>query len=203
MLRSAIVLSGGGSRRLGGEKGLHPLAGRPMVSWVVERLLDVADEVIVVVGPGVDPSAYANLGAIVSRDDIEAKTPLAGASTGLSRARGEFSFMTGSDYPLVDRHVVEFLFSEAEGHEAATPIWPNGYLEPLHAVYASKPAAFLARRLLEGSETRLSLILRGLGDVRWIPIDRIREIDPYLQSLLDVDTEEDVDRAEALLGRPA
>lgn len=202
-MRSAVVLSGGGSRRLGGEKGLRQLAGRPMVSWVIERLRATVDEVVVVVGPEVDPSPYVGLGAIVVRDEVEARTPLAGASTGLSRASGEYSFLTGCDYPLVNHRVVELLFGEADGHDAATPIWPNGYVEPLHAVYASKPSAALAERLLTHGETRLSLILRSLEDVSRVPMDSLRRVDPDLLSLLDVDTEEDVNRAEALLARPS
>ena len=48
---AAIVLAAGASRRFGAQKLLAPLAGRPLVRWTVENVLEARpDDVIVVLG---------------------------------------------------------------------------------------------------------------------------------------------------------
>jgi len=46
---STIILAGGKSERLGAEKGLITLKGKPLIQHVLERISGVTDEVIVVV----------------------------------------------------------------------------------------------------------------------------------------------------------
>ena len=38
-MRSAVILAGGNSRRLGAEKSLLEFGGRPLICWTVEKLL--------------------------------------------------------------------------------------------------------------------------------------------------------------------
>jgi molybdopterin-guanine dinucleotide biosynthesis protein A len=45
--KSGIVLAGGSSTRLGTDKGLRRLAGKPLAKHIVDRIRDHVDEVIV------------------------------------------------------------------------------------------------------------------------------------------------------------
>ncbi len=197
-LRAGVVLAGGRSSRMGGDKTLAELRGSPLIAHVVERLRPAVDEVLIVVGSEAQRAAYASFGARVVADLLPRGTPLVGAYTGLGEARGEYAFLTGGDQPLLDRRVVELLFARAEGHDAATPHWPNGWVEPLHAVYRSRPAAEAAQRLIESGENKLGMILRTLPDVVRVPIDDVRAIDPELRTLMDVDTAQDLERVSHL-----
>ena len=197
-MRSGIILAGGRSSRMGGDKGLAELGGKPLVAHVAERLRPVVDEVIIVVGSETQREAYRALGARVVADRPPRGTPLVGAYTGFLEARGEYAFLTGGDQPLLDPRVVELLFTEARGHDAATPTWPNGWIEPLHATYRVKPAGATALRLIESGERKLGMILGALPDVRHVPIDDVRALDPQLRTLMDVDTAEDLDRIHDL-----
>jgi molybdopterin-guanine dinucleotide biosynthesis protein A len=183
---------------MGADKGLIPLGGKPIVAHVAERLSQAVDEVIVVVCTGSQADAYRTLGLRVVTDIYPSDTPLVGAYTGLVTARGDYTFLTAGDQPLLDPRVVDLLFSEAEGHDAATPIWPNGWVEPLHSVYATKPAAELSHSLLEAKEKRLRLLGDGLTDVKRVPIEDIKAIDPELRTLMDVDTAEELEQIRLL-----
>lgn len=196
---TAIVLAGGRSCRIGGDKGLTLLNGRPLVAHVLARLESVVDELIIVVSSDVQVEAYRGFGARVLTDRVRRDTPLVGAYTGLAEAKGEYAFLTGVDQPLLDPRVIRLLFNEAEGHDAATPTWPNGWVEPLHAVYRSEPAATTALSLIECGEKKLSRILSNLSDVRHIPIDEIKALDQELLTLIDVDTSEELARVSRLL----
>ncbi len=178
---------------MGGNKGLVELGGKPIVAHVVERLKPVVDEVVIVVGSESQRAAYQSFGERVVADLIPGSSPLVGAYTGLREARGEYAFLTGGDQPLLDSRVVEFLFTEAEGHSAATPYWPNGWVEPLHSVYHSRHAADIAMTLIESGEKRLRLILDTLSDVVLVPMCEVKTIDPDLRTLMDVDTAQDLE----------
>jgi molybdopterin-guanine dinucleotide biosynthesis protein A len=184
---------------MGVDKSLMPLGGKPIVAHVAERLRLAVDEVIVVVSSESQSEAYRDLGARVVVDIFHSDTPLIGAYTGLTEARGDYAFLVAGDQPLVNQRVVELLFSEAEGHDAATPTWPNGWVEPLHSVYKAKPAAKTALDLERRGEKRLRLLLDTLPDVNHVPIKTVEGVDPDLQTLIDVDTPDDLDKIRSLI----
>jgi len=198
-LRTAIVLAGGRSSRIGVDKGLVILNEKPLVSYVVDRLESVVDEVILVVGSQAQVLAYEGFGPRVVRDKIQGGTPLVGAYTGFIEASGGYAFLTAVDQPLLDPRIVELLFKEAKGHDAATPTWANGWVEPLHAVYKTKPSAAAAKRLIEAGDKKLGLILRTLRDVVHLPIDEVKALDPELRTFMDIDTPEDLEKIRCLL----
>lgn len=47
-MRSAVILAGGSSSRLGEEKALLLFGGEPLICWTAELLCSVADEIVVV-----------------------------------------------------------------------------------------------------------------------------------------------------------
>jgi len=184
---------------MGGDKGLVILNGKPIIAHVLERIRLVVDEVIIVIGSDAQREAYISFGDRVIADRLPCGSPLIGAYTGLSEARGEYTFLTGGDQPLIDPRVVELLFAEVRGHDAATPYWPNGWVEPLHSVYRSRQAANAALTLIESGEKRLRLILDTLPDVVRVPVDKMKSIDPELRSLMDVDTSDELESIRLLI----
>ena len=199
---TAIVLAGGDSTRMKRDKGLLDLAGEPMVCRVVEGVSGVVDEVLVVVGSAEQHRGYSD----VLGDRVEVLTdvygdgsPLVGAITGLRRARGEFAMITACDMPFVSPDVVRWLFAEAEGYDGATFEWPNGWIEPFFSVYRVEPSLRIAGELFEERNMRLRMILRRLPDVSHVPIGSLRERDPDLLTLFDVDTAEAIVEAEKKL----
>ena len=65
---AALILAGGQGRRMGGvDKGMQPLAGRPLVSHVIARLAPQVDAIVVSANRSLD--AYRALGWPVYGDD--------------------------------------------------------------------------------------------------------------------------------------
>jgi molybdopterin-guanine dinucleotide biosynthesis protein A len=184
---------------MGVDKGLIPLGGKPLVAHVTDRLRLAVDETIIVVCSESQKDAYLGLADRVIVDAFRSDTPLIGAYTGLADARGEYSVLVAGDQPLIDPRVVELLFTEAERHDAATPLWPNGWVEPLHSVYRSIPASKTAYTLAKSGQKRLRILLDTLPDVKHVPIDILKKIDPELRTLADIDTPDDLDKIRALI----
>jgi molybdopterin-guanine dinucleotide biosynthesis protein A len=180
------------------DKGLTLLHGEPLILHTKRRVARVVDEVIVVTHTREQQQTYQRVlnDTKIILDIIGEGSPVLGAYTGLSNALGNYTLLTGHDMPHIDPRVVEHLFNLADGHDAATPVWPNGYVEPLHSVYRSSAGAEQARRLLDTGEMRLRMILRGLIDVVALPVEQIRQIDPELLTLHDIDSLEDLEKAE-------
>ena len=201
-MRSAIILAGGRSTRMNGDKGLKELGGEALVNRVIRRVGVLVDEVLLVVGSEEQREAYSK---VVDEDvtllvDLYSDgSPLVGAITGLKHAKGEYAFMAACDMPFISDEVVEILFNEGEGHDGAVYQWPNEWTEPLLAVYRVKPSLEKALELYGSGDLRVRRILQNLPNVKMIPIENLKAIDADLHSLFDVDTEEALREAESIL----
>ena len=201
-MRSAIILAGGRSTRMNGDKGLKELGGEPLVNHVIRRVRGLVDEVLLVVGSEGQREAYSrviddDIGLVV--DLYDSGSPLVGAITGFRRCRGSHALITACDMPFISEEAIRLLFGEVGGANGAVFRWPNGYIEPLIAVYRVEPSLRIAQELYEAGNLRLRLILLDLEEVRMIPIDVLREIDPELLTLYDADTEDALRKAEKIL----
>ena len=79
---AGLILAGGLSRRMGGEKPLKPLAGQPMISRVISRIAPQVERLAI--NANSDPAPYLEYGLPVLPDTIGGHLgPLAGVLTGL------------------------------------------------------------------------------------------------------------------------
>jgi molybdenum cofactor guanylyltransferase len=213
-MRSAVILAGGNSLRLGTEKSLLMFENRPLICWTLERLFQAADEVIIVArderhaerleriisGTKAEAGLQPSPKAVFTWDSIPGFGPVAGLEAGMSRARGRFAFATGCDLPFLKPEVVNRLYElagESEAYEAAVPVHPNGFFEPLHSVYCREKMQFACRRALEKGERRIHVPLQELRANR-VSIDLLRPLDPELFSFFNLNTRADLERARAL-----
>ena len=195
-IRSAVILAGGAGRRIGGDKAAMEFLGRTMIEWVVDRVRDVALDVVVVVRDEPQRRRIQRLvpDARVVCDQVSGYGPVAGLAAGMEAARGDWSLVAGCDLPFISPEVFDTLFRLAEGHDAAVPQREDGVLETLHAVYRSGPMAEACRRAILGGERRIVAPLETLM-VNLVPVDRLRSADPRLLSFFNVNTKEDLREA--------
>jgi len=208
-MRSEVILAGGNGRRLGAEKSLLEFENRPLICWTAQRLSQAADDIVVVARS----KAHAErLEMVISNfapqpeqkvsftwDSVAGFGPVAGLCAGMKRARGHFAFATGCDLPFLNLQVIERLFelADEEDYEAAVPVQPNGFFEPLHCVYHREKMLLACERAIERSERRIHAPLQELC-VRRIFVDLLRPLDPDLLTFFNVNTREDLERARSL-----
>jgi molybdopterin-guanine dinucleotide biosynthesis protein A len=200
-MRSAIVLAGGPSRRLGRSKAFVRLAGVPMLRRVVEAAQTVVDEVVVVTKPPSRERVGRTVpgGVDVVLDDSPIQSPLVGALGGATAARGAFAAYLACDTPCLRPPLLALLFRRAKGHDAAVPRWPDGLVEPMVAVYRRTALAAACRDALAAGERSNQAMLRRLEDVVHVPTETLRGADPDLVSFLNVNAPEDVKAARRVL----
>jgi molybdopterin-guanine dinucleotide biosynthesis protein A len=199
---SAVILAGGFSRRLGQDKGLIDLAGKPLILHVVDRVSKVVNETVVVVGSCVQKEKFESLSgnkANVVADKHEAQSPLVGALTGFESAKGEYSLLLPCDTPFISSQIAQFLLDTCVNKGAVIPRWPSGYIEPLQAAYQTKLALTAAKEALEQGKLDLRSMIARLRRVRYISTVVLRQMDPKLLTFFNINTLGDLKRAESLL----
>ena len=196
-MRSGIILAGGRSSRFGGgEKSLRAVHGKPMICSVRGALRGVVDEIIVSVRDEeqrdrVFPYLSEDRN-VFAYDERPGAGPLAGILAALRAARGEYVAVVACDMPFINARAIDLLFERAAGHDAAVPASPEGFLEPLHAVYRREAMIAAAEQSLREGESRLSSPLKRLRDVVYVPLEDIRRVDPGLETFRNINRAEDL-----------
>ncbi|WP_370573574.1 molybdenum cofactor guanylyltransferase [Methanomethylovorans sp.] len=197
MQRSALILAGGKGTRLGErEKALLIHKGRTLLEKAIDILGPVVDEVIVSVRDQRQQEAFSGYvrGVRLLCDKYQGKGPLAGMLEGMLSASGNYVFVVACDMPFLQPQVIDLLFKEAAGHDAAVPVWKDGRKEPLHAVYNREllvPA--IETSILKG-DCHVMAAVSQLHDVRFISMDRIQLMDRGLVSFANINTPADLEQ---------
>lgn len=200
--KSAVILAGGFSRRFGSDKALVVLAGKPLVLHVINRVSKAVDEVLVVVSSKDQKNKFETIlgektNVIIDKDDSQ--TPLVGAITGFASAEGEYSLLLPCDTPLISSQIVQFLLDMCTNRSAAIPRWPNGYIEPLQAVYHTKSALTAAKKALKQGNRNMRSMIDNLRGVRYVSTMVLEQMEPDLLTFFNVNTPQDLKKAESIL----
>ncbi len=194
-----VILAGGLSRRMGGgDKGLLSIAGKPMLSWVIERVTPQVETVIL--NANGDEGRFAECGLPVVADRITGYAgPLAGILTGMEWAaehRPDCAWIATfpSDAPLIPTDMVAHLLpGRGEDDLEIGCAMSQGRTHPVCAVWRVSLAADL-RTAMEGE---------GMRKIdAWTARHRIKHVDfaaDPVDPFFNVNTKEDLDTAEQLL----
>jgi molybdopterin-guanine dinucleotide biosynthesis protein A len=200
--KSAIILAGGFSSRFGQDKGLLQLADKPLIKHVLAVIYGIVDETIIVVSSKVQAESFAKVTGSDIRiviDTSDMQGPLVGALTGFEKAYGEYSLLLPCDTPLVSRDILLLLLELCTNKNAVIPRWPNGYIEPLQAVYCTKPAIDAAKRALDEGKSDMRSMVDELQGVRYVSTLVLQQLDPKLRTFFNVNTPLDLKKAESML----
>lgn len=196
---SAVVLAGGESRRLGRDKSLLPLGGRPLLVRTLDKLVAVSDDLIVVTNT---PQQYEHLDlpARMVPDERPGVGSLMGLYSGLRVARHSRALVVACDMPFLNLPLLRHLLAADPACDVVIPRLGE-WLEPLHAVYDRACLPAIERVLASGRRQ----IVAFFDQVRAceVPTAEIDRFDPRHLSFLNVNTPEDWARVQALAEKRA
>lgn len=164
------VLVGGASSRMGRDKALVEIDGKPLAAVVASALGEVCGAVHLVG----DPARYGGLGLPVIADRMRGSGPLSGIEAALGATTFDWNMIAACDMPALDGPLLRRLL-EAAGDDGAVPRYPDGSLEPLCAVYHRRCHS-AAAAALESGVRRLSDFIATLT-VRYVQVTDAR---PFL-----------------------
>lgn len=187
-----LVLAGGGSERFGGEKAFFEIDGKPMIQHTVKKISRLSKEIAISCRSGREKLVKMFPEAKIVVDKHDKRGALTGLVSALPEIKSEYVALVTCDCPKIKSEVIELLFQKAEKHDGAVPRWPNGYLEPLQAVYKTKELLEAVDRAWRSGKMRLMEALRMLPDMVYVPIEELRKVDPKLESFLNINVPEDI-----------
>jgi molybdopterin-guanine dinucleotide biosynthesis protein A len=160
-----VVLAGGRGRRIGGDKAIVELEGRPLALYPLEALHEVCDDVAVVAKRDTLLPPLSGVADLWIEPD-EPHHPLTGIAHALTLAAGRAVLVVAVDLPLMDAATLRTIAETDSGGAAAIVPRVHGRLQPLCALY--RPAA-LAGLAAFDEGARATDVVASLG---------IREIEP-------------------------
>jgi len=129
---TAIIMAGGDSSRMGVDKRMLPISGRPMIQIIYEQLRGAFDQILISAD---QQKRFAFLGQKVVPDRIQGQGPLMGIASALEVSANELNFVVACDIPCIDLHLVRRMLAEAAKADIVIPTTGDGKYEPLFAVY--------------------------------------------------------------------
>lgn len=197
---SAMVLAGGKSSRLGIDKvrlTLRPKEGQAvdqtLLEGIVEKLLMISEEVIVV---GHGEVVCDHLRARTVGDVYPGAGPLGGIYSGLQAVTFHHALVVACDMPFLNLDLLRYMINLPRDYDVLIPKW-QGRLEPLHAIY-SKNCLALIEGLLNRGDLKI-LHFFDLVRVHYVIAEELDRYDPDHLSFLNINTLDELKRAEAIL----
>ena len=159
-----VLLAGGQSRRMGRNKALIPLQGRPMISRLASEVGRLSDQILISAN---EIPLYESLGLPVVPDIYKGQGPLAGLHAAMLHSERPLLLALACDLPSVKESFLRLLVRIAEGYDAVIPVTSDGRPHPLCAVYRRSCLPTLECNLKIGMN-KITKVLERLN-VNWLP----------------------------------
>ncbi len=189
MRRGAIVLAGGQSRRMGHPKAWLPFGNETLLERVLGIVAPLVACRVVVAAPD---QALPQLPTDVIRvhDQRHARGPLEGLFAGLMAGSGlaDVFFVTSCDVPLLKPAFVNRMFELMQPEDRIVVPRDERHFHPLAAVYHHNVLPQVDN-LLAHDQLRPFFLFERCA-TRVVDVDDLREVDPQLDSLRNLNTPE-------------
>ena len=128
---TGYILAGGKSSRMGSDKGLMLLDGKPLILPIIEQLKPAVDKLVIVS----NNQAYAALGHELITDIVKDIGPAGGIYSALSHSKTDKNFILSCDMPFVTTAAIEFIIRQPSSSQIVLPVH-NGQMEPMFGLYS-------------------------------------------------------------------
>lgn len=155
---NGVILAGGRSKRMGTDKALIPIHGKPMIQHVAETLQSVFKTVLVASD---FLQRYEFLGFAVIPDEFKDSGPLAGIQAALKISAPAAVFVLPCDMPFFPSDLVTYLLAFESNAPVRVLSTPERSF-PLCGYY-SQSALPMITRSLEKGDLRMTNVLHDLS----------------------------------------
>lgn len=185
---TALILSGGQSKRMGFDKQLLELNRKRLMHSMIASLSKTFSDVIVVTQT---PQYYQGLPVRILQDRFIGQGPLAGLEIGLAEARSEYVFLRACDMPVYNESYARYMMQCVRDYPKTEIITTlvNGQIEPFNSYYHYSLHKELVDLLHQGKRS-----FRALMDQKntFYVGERIARIfDPNLEQFINLNTKEE------------
>jgi len=161
----AIILAGGNSRRMGQNKALINIGGRPLVEIMARRAAPLADKVFI---SSNRPELFSFLPFQVVPDICPDQGPLSGLQAVMRKHIFTFYITLACDLPRLPASLISRMLDVAEGFDAVIPRTTDGMAHPLAAVYRRTCLPVIEDALRNKANKAIAAFTGGGLHIRWM-----------------------------------
>jgi len=190
---SLVIQAGGKSSRMGRDKALMPFLGRPLIERVLDRIVHLADEVLITTN---SPTEYRFLNIPLIPDKIPGRGALGGLFTAIEAAQHPLVAVIACDLPFTNAEILSLAKRTLSDPniDAAIPQTQHG-LEPLHAVYRRVTCLPAIKAAIDADQWRMTSWHRDIK-LHIISQSEIQHCDPDGLTFSNLNTPEAFEEAE-------
>jgi len=144
---TGIILAGGKSSRMGTDKGLQLLCGKPLIGYAIEALSGICSNILI----SSSSDAYHSFGYQVVADEFPGIGPMGGIYSALRQSKTEKNLVLSCDLPFVTTELLDFILKISDGYEVAVPWEGNRHYEPLCGFYRLSILEKLSNYIIKGN----------------------------------------------------
>lgn len=178
--------------------------GPTLLEIVLERLRDVADDVLIVAN---DTQRHQGFGARVVPDVIAGFGTLSGIHAALSEAKHEHCLIVACDMPLLNPAILAYMAAQPRDFDVLIPQTPgisrqgnSGQIyQTLHAIYARRCAGPIAAQLAAGNRQVVGFFPQV--NVRVLDRQTLLALDPRERTFMNTNTPDGLDAAREMAAR--
>ena len=193
---SIAIQAGGRSSRMGKDKALVQLGGKRLIEYVLDRTLGLSDDLFITTN---HPTPLVDLQIRLIPDETPGQGALFGLRTALRASRHDQVLIVGCDMPFLKSELIEYILSQVGKADVIVPRLGKKY-EPMLALYRSQTCLPAIDNAIHEDQHRMISFFPSV-DVQALEQDMIEALDPELLSFFNVNTPEDLVRAQRLLAR--
>ena len=191
---TGVILSGGLSTRFNGQnKALISIGRKRILDRLYDVFSDLFDDIILVTN---HPKQFLGWDLTIVTDLFPYRSSLTGIHAGLFYMKTPFAFFVACDTPFLKKELVETLIEQIENNIDIVMPETTAGREPLYAIY-SKRCLKLAEQRIKEKKFKIQWAFRGLR-IKNIPESLLRRQDPELLSFFNINTPEDLKKAEVM-----
>jgi molybdenum cofactor guanylyltransferase len=184
------ILAGGGGRRIGGDKAIVELHGRPLISYPLEAVRQALGRVAILAKA--DTKLPYVSGVTVWIEPDPRRHPLVGIMQALALAEGRPVVVCGADLPFVSAQLINRLATAKPGRAPAVIACLQGEMQPLLGCYQGRALPLLSHDA-QGATGPLRETIQAIDPV-------LLEVDDP-DELFDIDSPDDLLQAAAMMDR--
>src|SRR5690349_18734131 len=190
-----FILVGGASRRMGRDKALLDFGGQPMLERIARELSAIASAVSLVGARQIYPS-FENV-----PDVHQQWGALGGIHAALTAARADWAALVACDLPFVTNKLFERLATFVnDTTDAVVPIQADGRPQPVCALYRAVTCLPEIEKLVAAGEHTPRALLATVH-TRYVDFAELRDLPGAENFFFNVNTQEDLQKAQAILSR--
>lgn len=192
---TAIILAGGKSSRMGFDKQLLAINGKPLIVKQIEQLKESFQEIIIVTNT---PAHYKDSPCMIVEDEEKNFGPLGGIHAGLKASGSRYNYVIACDMPYIHKEYIQYmkdLITTSEKELEAVVSMLGEWLEPFNGFYGKSLIPKIEEKMRR-NEHRIFTLLKE-AEVLYIEESKARTFSPGWEMFVNLNTEEDLKHYQA------